>query len=392
MNQSTEDTDNDTCVSEEVYPVEPRYHPVNSLARSVYDFFASAKLAMFLLVAVLLCCLAGTTIYRDVKAWEVIFSTLWFNLLLILLIINVACCFFGRIWGRRITVISFGMILFHLSFVTMFLGIVYNSFYYFRATIRLTEGETLSNADERSYDSINHGRLYSMSSLKGETSLIKMHRGYRVDGKDKRAAYEISVGEGQNRIQDIIYFTRNLTYKGYTYLPDREGYSALAVVYDKSGTELYGAHLPLQSLMQKDKSYLYTTGSKENPGMMEFPQKPTPPLFNMNLAYYPDPAKERSGTAQVQLWPLAASAQGTLNEKSDFVGKGAIGAKFPVGDFIFSVPEIRYWVVMNVRYEPGKPIILSSLWIGLFGITLTTLGRMFGKRKLHTAVVTDNPV
>ena len=111
----------------EHYPVEPHYHPIHKIPRKIYNFFASAKLAMALLVIILSCCLAGVTIWRGIEAGRVIFGTLWFNGLLVLLVINVACCFFGRIWGRRVTVISFGMILFHISFVFMFLGIIYNS-------------------------------------------------------------------------------------------------------------------------------------------------------------------------------------------------------------------------------------------------------------------------
>src|SRR6266567_146413 len=102
----------------EQYPLEPRYHPIHKIPRKVYGFLASAKLAMALLVAILGSCVAGVTIWRGVRAGEVIFSSLWFNGLLVLLVVNVACCFFGRVWGRKVTLVSFGMILFHLSFVS----------------------------------------------------------------------------------------------------------------------------------------------------------------------------------------------------------------------------------------------------------------------------------
>jgi len=97
---------------DEMFPVEPRYHPIHKIPRKIYDFLASARLAMALLLAILLCCLCGVTVWRGERAWSLIFNSLWFNALLVLLVVNVACCFFGRIWGRRVTVISFGMILF----------------------------------------------------------------------------------------------------------------------------------------------------------------------------------------------------------------------------------------------------------------------------------------
>lgn len=364
----------------ETFPIEPRYHPIHKIPRIIFDFLASAKLAMYLLVIILVCCVTGVTVFRDKRSWELIFSTFWFNALLILLVVNVACCFFGRIWGRRVTLVSFGMILFHLSFVTMFLGIVYNSLFYFRATIRLTEGETLRSGDFRSYDNISQGRLFDLTRVKGETSLVKLHVGYKVDGTDKRVAYELAVGEPGMITQGKIYVTRHLYYKGFKYFPDSEGYSLLTILYDATGKELYGAHLPLQSLRQKDESYLYTTGTRDRPGTIMFPQLPLNPLCGLNVSYKADPVKERDGEVAFQVWPLVA-ADAKKVEKPTAEGKAAIGGIFQAGDYALSVKEVRYWTAVAVRHEPGQPIILTSLWVGLFGITLTTLARMFKKRK-----------
>lgn len=364
----------------EHYPIEPRYHPIHKIPRKIYDFLASAKLAMALLVAILGSCVAGVTIWRGERAGELIFSSLWFNGLLILLVVNVACCFFGRIWGRKVTLVSFGMILFHLSFVAIFCAVVYNSLFFFEGTMRLTEGETLPNADPQSYDEIRQGRFFSFSRLRGETTLIRMHRGYRVKGDDKRAAYEIVVGEGGEKKHGIIYLTENLTYRGFAYFPDKEGYSLLTMVSDKEGKELYGAYIPLQSLKQKNDTYFYTTGTKEGPGSFPFPQEPVKPLFGLQLAYRPDPQKERGGEAYFQLWPLD-KREVRPEDKAIAEGKAAIGAKFDAGDYYLSPREVHYWVGMVVRYAPGKPIVLVSLWVGLVGMVITTLGRMRRSRR-----------
>lgn len=386
VNQYDSETEN------EQYPVEPRYHPVNRVLRRIYDFLASAKLAMFLLIAILASCLAGTTIFRDKKAWEIIFSTLWFNALLVLLVMNVAACFFGRIWGRRVTLISFGMILFHLSFVTMFLGIVYNSLFYFRGTIRLTEGESLPSGDIRSYDESNRGVFFNINRVKGVTTLVKMHTGYKADGMDKRAAYEISVGESTSSKQGIIYITKHLANKGFKYFPDKEGYSLLTILYDNKGKEVYGAHLPLQSLEQKDKGYLYTNGTKDGPTIMPFPQEPMQPFVGMNISYKPDTQKERGGEAFFQVYPVKKESQ-KQDEKPLATGKAPIGERFKAGDYQLSVKEVRYWTAMSVRYEPGQPMVMTSLWVGLFGMLLTTLARIFKKRtvsaKTHDQIVSD---
>ena len=68
-------------------------------------------------------------------------------------------------------------------------------------------------------------------------------------------------------------------------------------------------------------------------------------------------------------------------EKPIAEGKAAIGEKFTAGDYSLSPKEIRYWVGMRVRYEPGKPIVLTSLWVGFGGMVITFIGRMRRKRK-----------
>ena len=365
--------------STETYPIEPRYHPIHRIPRKIYNFLASARLAMALLVVILGCCLTGVTIFRGQQAWALIFNTLWFNAILVLLVVNVACCFFGRIWGRRVTVISFGMILFHLSFVAILLGVVYNSLFYFRGTIRLTEGEVLPSGDPQSYDSIDRGRWFSFSRLKGETTLIRMQTGYKVEGEDKRAAYEVEVGERGSTKRGLIYITHKLTHRGFDYFNDVEGYSLLVMLSDTAGNELYGAYLPLQSIRQGDEGYRYSTGYKDGdvvrPSTVPFPVPPEVPRFALQLGYVPSKLQERGGEARYQFYPLDATGQ-PKPEKPLGEGTAAVGQVFAAAGYQLNVREVRYWVRMLVRYEPGKPIVLASLWIGLAGMIITTIGRM----------------
>lgn len=366
----------------EVFPVEPRYHPIHKIPRRIYNFLASAKLAMALLVVVLVFCLIGVTVYRGEEAWRLIFNTLWFNGLLVLLVINVACCFFGRIWGRRITVVSFGMILFHLSFVMVFLSIAYNSLFYFRGNIRLTEGESLSSGDPNSYDTFEMGRFFSFTRIKGETKLIKMHTGYKVGSEDKRWAYEVAVGEQDNMRQDIIYITHKLTQNGFDYFNDREGFSLSLDLGDRQGKTIYSAFVPLQSIVQPDGSYVYANGIKEGNKVkatpMFFPPLPEKPRFAVQIGYFPSKTKERAGDVECQLYSLGSD--GSPNLVNPVVNeKKPLGEKFTMGDYTVTGSEVRYWVAMMVRYEPGKPVLLACLWVGLAGLIITTVGRMFKK-------------
>ena len=362
-----------------LFPIEPRYHPVNRFIRWAYDLFASSKLAMVLLIAILVSCVVGVTVFREAKAEILIFSSLWFNGLLVLLVVNIACCFFGRIWHRKLTLITFGMILFHLSFVAMLGGIVYNSLFSFRGAIRLTEGETLPNGQPQSYDKVESGRFFKHALLKGDIALVQMHTEYKVNGEDKRTAYEIAFREGREKKRGMLYTTHHFDYHGFRYYNDKEGYSVLVVLSDRQGNELYGAHIPLQSLKQKDSSYLYTTGTKEGSGSVMFPQVPEKPLLALQLAYYPTKIKERSGDVFFQVNLGDMDAVQLSKQQSIVKGKVAIGENVNAGKYVFSAKEVRYWVSMNVRYDPGHPIILTSLWVALAGMVITTFGRMFKK-------------
>lgn len=363
----------------EPFPLEPRYHPVNRVLSKMYNALASSRLAMVLLLAILACSVIGATVYRGQQANILIFNSLWFNSLLVLLVVNVACCFFGRIWGRRVTVVSFGMILFHLSFVAVFLGVAYNSLFYFRGAMRMTEGEVLRNSDPVNYDIVDTGRFFDYSRLRGETTLIEMHVGYKADGKEKRVAYEVEVGEGTNRKREIIYVTNYLEYQGVKYFRDKEGYSLLLVL-NNGQKEEYGAFVPLQSYKQSDGTFHYAVGSKESETGMLFPQPPMQPLFNVQAVYTPSKLIFRKGDVAFtvsQLAPDGGGQPGTLISQ----GKSAIGSTHRFGKFGISPKEVRYWASMQVSYEPGQPIILSSLWVGLAGLIVTTVGRMVRRGK-----------
>ena len=419
------------------FPVEPHYHPVNKLARFIYDRLASARLAMGLLVAILLSCLCGGTLFKSEQAHLYIYDSLWFNSILVLLAINTACCFFGRIWRRKITVVSFGMILFHVSFVAMFLAIVVNSLFYFDGILRITEGETVSNNDRKVYDSFRHGIIFPFSRLKGSTTLLKVHRGYKVGGDEKNIAYELSMDNpGEATVRGTVYVNNKYVYNGVEYFRDREGYSLLMILSRVNGQEIYGAHYPLQSYKQPNGSYRYATGTSDRPERVDFPMEQVKPLISLQADYTADATTGRTGTVRFQVWPprppqtgggsaphLGAFSDGPSPHKggsphvTGMQGGGmpsgavhvpatgiytavssskisssqtqladgivGVGEKLTFDEYALSTGEVRYWVGMNVRYNPGKPVVLASLWVGLSGLIITMFGRIIstaGKR------------
>lgn len=328
-------------------------------------WLTSPKLAIAILVAVLACCLVGVTVVRGARAGELIFATLWFNGLLVLLALSSAAAFFSRIWKRKWSLVQAGMITFHLSFMALLGGVVYNSLFSFEGFLRLTEGETLPNGDPASYDSVVHGRFFSFDRLTGETTLVRMHTNYQVDGANKRAAYEIEVTEGGERIDKVIYITEYFDFHGVRYFCLKEGYSVLVVLSDKQGTEMYGTFVPLQSQRKPDGGYLYTTGTATEPGGFPFP--PDRPWAELQLTLWPSYG-DRTGQVLLQVRPPVPAAERQ--------GMVPIGGQVDGGDYVLSPKELRYWVTMDVRYDPGLPVSLGGLCFGLIGMAMTLVGRI----------------
>jgi len=340
--------------------------------RRLYLFLVSPKLAIALLIGVLGCCLVGVTVFRGPRAGQLIFSTLWFNALLVLLAVSSAAAFFTRIWRRKLTLVSAGMILFHLCFAAMLGGIVYNQLFFFEGFLRLTEGETLPNGRLESYDKVVKGRFFDLSWLRGETTLLRMHRDFKIEGENKRAAYEIAVEDGARRTLSIIYVTEYLDFEGTRFFCSMEGYSVLLVMADKSGRELYGAHVPLQSLKQPDGSFVYTSAKTAETPPFPFPPPPEPPRSGVQLSYRPNAVVDRSGDVVFDVWLVGPN--GDL--AAERTGEVAVGRPFDAGDFSLTPKEIRYWVGMSVRRDPGLSVILGSLCFGLAGMVLTLVGRV----------------
>ena len=415
--------------------------PTRLLDRA-YTLLVSTRLALALLAAVLACCVAGVTVVRGVRAGELIFGTLWFNALLVLLAVSSFAAFFSRIWKRKLTLVSVGMILFHLSFAAMLGGIVVNRLFYFRGVLRLTEGETLANGLPESYDWIEHGRFFDFARLRGATTLVAMHRNYKVDGGNKRVAYEIAVGDAAPRPKHIIYVTEFLDWDGVRFFCSKEGYSVLLVLSEKDGKEIFGAHVPLQSFRRDDGSFNYASGTSSGEVAFAFPPSPDEPRLGVFLSYRPSTVKDRAGEVTFRTWPpsvlaaptpaagapqgnphaagadpfgahadpltpedahappggarapgstgmsphaaLAAqgaganphAAEASAVAKPEHDGRVVVGAPFDAGKYTLTPREIRYWVGMDVRYDPGLTVILASLCFGLGGMAVTFAGRI----------------
>lgn len=231
-----------------------------------------------------------------------------------------------------------------------------------------------------SYDWARWGRFFDQSKLQGQIYFHKLHTDYTVNGKNKGIANEVAIGDGiKQGERSFVYVTHHLKYKGFKYYRDKDGFSPLFVLWDRNKNLFYGAYSPLQSIRQEDKKYLYVIGTPKAPGYIPFPQDPIlPQLFYLQAKYYPSTKNSRIGEIFFHVREIVSDDP--EDGKELFAGKAASDEKVKVGDYYIAMEEVRYWATMDVYYNPGLPLILTSLWIGLGGIALTTIARLIRKK------------
>ena len=341
----------------------------------------STKVALVLLVLIFVSCVAGV-ILPDAAGKDLVFHSLWFNLLLVLLILNIVFCIVTRTHVLRLS--QLGATIFHLGLVALCAGVVYDQLFFFEGAIHLTEGETLNCAEPANYDWAKKGRFFQAPKLQelGELYLHKLHIDYSADGKKRGVANELAVGEDvQTGRMRIIYVTRPLNYKGFEfYRVENDGYSPLFVLRDRRGMELHGNYAPLQSIKQKDGTFIYRSGSAAAPGSFNFPQDASlPAVFKLQAEYHPDKIKKTAGEVSFQVWGIKPGAPEEASEEL-FKGKAAFGERVKVGDYFLSMDEVHYWTTINVHYSPGLTLIFGSFWIAFGGLILTLALKTAGMR------------
>jgi hypothetical protein len=353
---------------------------VISLLWKIVVFFRSKYLAIALMATIAVVILGATIFLKPYIAQQSVFTSLWFNALLVLLVVNTAFCFFSRLGGRTWDLAFTGVVVFHLSFVMLFLAVAYDRLFFFQGTVRLTEGETLSLSDRASYDNPLWGRFFIPArTLKGNITLHRIEPNHIVDGRNKGAACELEIGTGPaDVVRGFTYVTDHLDYNGFRFFRDQGGFSPCLSLYDETGNDIYGACFSLQSIRQQDGKFRYTTGSPHGPEPILFPQSPVQPLFYLLTEYFPIPKNERKGNVRFTVMPLEGNHRSL--PRPEFEGQTSLDEKIRIGKHSLALREIRYWVNLEVRYNPGLPLILASMWLGLGGIIVTAFAKLIRKK------------
>ena len=352
--------------------------------KKIFSLLWSTKVALVLLVLIFLSCVVGVFLPPSVGK-EAVFSSLWFNLLLVLLTINTVFCIINRVKFLHLS--KLGTTIFHLGLVLLFVGVVYDQLFFFEGQIHLTEGETLSCAERDSYDLVKLGRFFQADKLKklGDIYLDKVYIPYVEQGKERGIANGIAVGEDiQEGRKQMISVARPFKYKGFEFFrAEKDGYSPLFVMRDTRGKVIYGAYAALQSIKQQDGTYLYRSGRASLPESFVFPETPDrAPVFKLQTVYHPDKDKKMTGDVSFQVWGVKPDSKKASKEL--FNGRAAFRERIKAGDYFLSMDEVRYWTSINVVYRPGLGLIFGSFWVAFGGLILSLTRKAVQVRKDST--------
>jgi hypothetical protein len=112
----------------------------------VFKFFSSVKLAMLLLAVLIIAIIVGTLYESSFDARVArayIYGALWFNVWLLLLVINLACSAFSRMpWKKHHT----GFLMTHLGIITIIAGAFIGRTWGIEGTMTIFKGDRPSNA------------------------------------------------------------------------------------------------------------------------------------------------------------------------------------------------------------------------------------------------------
>jgi cytochrome c biogenesis protein ResB len=98
------------------------------MLNKLFSLLWSTKVALVLLVLIFLSCVVGASLPRALGK-EAVFTSLWFNLLLVLLVVNIVFCIVKR--TRILRLSQAGTTIFHLGLVALFAGVVYDQLFFF---------------------------------------------------------------------------------------------------------------------------------------------------------------------------------------------------------------------------------------------------------------------
>jgi cytochrome c biogenesis protein len=309
-----------------------------------------------------------------------------------------------------------GNLLFHISLLILLAGIAIGGVYGYTGKVVVTTGDGFSNTLVQ-YDSFNHGALVNTDKLSPFTLRLQdMDTQFQPDGTPKLYSAKVAfrpspsapVTEHTIRVNDPLKVGEAKVYL------INHGYSAHAVLRDRTGRTVYEAYVPciaseIATLTSNCTFKIPDTGLPPE-GPLKKPQQigvtaglvPTFDPRSTQGSVFPALRNPRIAGVQVYLGDLGLDAGSPQNvyvldtaKMKQLDVKGANGSNPPMlnpndpkADYITGLPDglvlsvdgIRNFAVFSVKYDAGKGLVLwaaIAMLLGLIGSLLIRRRRLW---------------
>lgn len=298
------------------------------------------------------------------------FNSIPFIITIILLGINTLTCTLNH-FSKRGGIACFkgpdaikniGFVLLHLSLILLFAGGAWSASARMDGFIVLTEGQGFKE-EHGNYLRLVEGPLRQEKHKGFLLSLEKVHITYWQGKYPTEMTAGIKVGPAPNRMTPAeISINHPLTYRGVDFTLDQVGFSPRLVIRDrKSGRILINSFVAL-------KTFRYGP-DREYRDFLPLPIFKNRVIVTLYPAYRTIEGKiEKTGEEPEN--PIL------LIEIEDQTGKVVLSKHLPFkgktggGDHIFEFIGLRRWASFKVVEDPGYPLVLAAIWLGLIALIL----------------------
>ena len=368
---------------------------LHRLSINCWHIASSLKLALILVGLLIIISILGATLpqagqysLQDIKTWQEshaflttllkplgmfkAFHSIPFLIVIFLLALNTFTCTIKHFLQRgglkcfkgQEGLQNSGFILLHLSLILIFAGGFWSSSTRMDGYIVLTEGQVFKE-EAGNYIRLSRGPLRTVR-----------HRGFSVRMKKIRDDYErgkflIKTTANLEFTRDfkkiypaVIKYNQPFTFRGIDFTLDQTGYSPGLLIWDKrTGRILVRSFLALKTFMQgKNRDYrdfLRLPFLKEKIIVTLYP-------------HYTQQGEKKVKIGEKPVNPVLIIEK--TNESGNIVRKAVkLGEKVEFSNFSLQFTGLRNWASFRVADDPGYPLILLAVLIGISALILRYL-------------------
>lgn len=253
-----------------------------------------------------------------------------------------------------------GSVLFHLSLLLIFLGVLFGATTNLRGRVVLTEGQTFTERHQ-DYQQLQEAYLFRENHQNFQVRLDKLHLIYDKRNQPSNYASDVTVFDGGQEIKKQRVVVNNpLSYKGFVfYQTARYGFSPLLILEDSQGRVLFDAYVSLNTVEKEE---------------IEFKDSFTVPdtTLRFTAQFYPhaEQVGSRLKMKSLLLKKPALYLKVSDGERKLFEGPLFLNQSTNFNGLALTFGGVRYWTNFWVTRDQGIPIIFTGFWVGLVGLAL----------------------